>query len=124
MANRICKHQVAFAYPFTLKGIRDEFPAGAYTVETEEAPVTGDAHRTHRAIGSILVRRHPGARRPEFWDIDLRSLASALDRDAALGDARRSGAQSVIALPMDHTMDAIGRAEDEGWPLPGAARAG
>lgn len=115
MINRICKHVVDFAYPFTLSGIEGIFPAGAYVIETEEEPVEGEAFRSHRAIGSILVQRQPGQRRPQFWDIDLANLGAALERDATLVGERAGRTSAPILMPMDRTVEAIARAENEGW---------
>ena len=115
MTNRICKHVVEFAYPFTLSGIEGVFPQGAYVVEIEEEPVEGEAFRSHRAIGSILVRRQPGQRAPQFWDIELASLGSALERDATLIRERAGRTAAPILLPMDRTVESIDRAENEGW---------
>ncbi len=106
MRNRISKRQVVFAHPFTLSEIDREFPAGPYTVETEETAVNSASFVTYRPIGTVLVRRAPGIRgdRPEFWDIEAASLAAALERDGQ--PAHAPGAEDRAALD---------RAENEGW---------
>lgn len=115
MANRISKHVVDFAHAFTLGGIDEIFPPGAYIVETEEEPVEGQAFRTYRAIGSILVRPHSGKKALQFWDIELPSLAAAMERDAALIGERVSRTAAPILMPMDRTAESIDCAENEGW---------
>ena len=120
MANRICKHAVDFAYPFTLGGVDETFPAGAYVVETEEEPVQGEAFRTYRAVGSILVERRQAKTAPRFWDIELSSLAAAMERDAALIGERVGRTAAPIPMPMDRTAESIDSAENEGWAPPRA----
>lgn len=60
MTIRTSSKSVTFRRPFTLRGVDETFPAGAYIVETDEEKVEGISFVAYRRIASHL--RLPGRR--------------------------------------------------------------
>lgn len=83
MKNRINKHLVTFQNPFSLDSIEGEWPAGDYTIETEEEPLDSMAVLAFRRISTTLVIRPPAGRpgNTHFLTVDPSELDDALARD-------------------------------------------
>lgn len=85
MNNRITKKKVSFHNAFSLKSIKGEWPAGDYTIETEEEPLDITSFLAYRRIATTMIVR-PKKGRPgstHFLDIDPKELEDALLRDIA-----------------------------------------
>lgn len=98
MKNRITKKKVCFHNAFSLQSIEGEWPAGEYTIETEEEPLDIVSYLAYRRIGTTMIVRpkkgRPGATR--FVEIDPKELEDALARDeAALKLEQQSGEAST-----------------------------
>ncbi|NBC19867.1 MAG: hypothetical protein GVY06_02275 [Alphaproteobacteria bacterium] len=107
MPNRITKKLVTFRKPFALTSHDEVWPAGDYTIETEEAPLEGLTFVAYRRIETIMVVRPATGKKgvAQFITID------PLELDAALLDDR-NGADHV------DVEDAMGRAANEGDASP------
>ena len=83
MAMRTSKKTVSFRRPFTLKSLDEVLPAGTYTVETDEEPITGISFLAYRRIQTLLyVHGKPGQTVPSrLLTIDPNELDAALKRD-------------------------------------------
>lgn len=103
MPNRTTKRLVSFRQPFVLTSHEEVWPAGDYTIETEEAPLEGLTFVAYRRIETIMVVRPATGKkgRTQFVTIDPLELDAALMKD-------RKRAERV------NTEDALGRAENEG----------
>jgi len=103
MPNRTTKRLVSFRQPFVLTSHDEVWPAGDYTIETEEAPLEGLTFVAYRRVETIMVVRPATGKKgvAQFITID------PLELDAALLEDRKSA---------DHVdvEDAQGRAENEG----------
>ena len=76
---------MAFTRPFTLKGVDEVLPAGAYIVETDEEPLTGISFLAYRRISTLLhLHAMPGsAVVARVLAVDPNELDAALRRDQA-----------------------------------------
>ncbi|WP_065383260.1 MULTISPECIES: hypothetical protein [unclassified Hyphomonas] len=83
MTNRISKQLVTFRSPFYLDSLEEEWPAGNYTIETEEEPLDSPSFLAFRRINTtMIVHTKRGARtQTRFVNIDPAELADALARD-------------------------------------------
>lgn len=84
MTKRMNKRQVVFQHPFLLDEAEEEFPAGAYVVETEEESLDGISFRAFRRIATRLIRHPPiGTFKPtKYWIVDPKGLDAALEIDS------------------------------------------
>lgn len=84
MTKRMNKRQVVFQHPFLLDETEEEFPAGAYVVETEEESLDGISFRAFRRIATTLIRHPPmGTFKPtKYWMVDPKGLDTALEIDS------------------------------------------
>lgn len=84
MVRRINKKLVTFQFPFSIDNILEIFPAGEYTIETEEESISGSpvVHFSH--VETVLVVRPPkGKLGPtSFWSIEPDALEKAIAKDA------------------------------------------
>jgi hypothetical protein len=96
MKNRITKKKVSFHSAFSLKSTEGEWPAGEYTIETEEEPLDIASFLAYRRIATTMIVRpkkgHPGA--TQFLDIDPKELEVALARDKAAFEREQRGGES------------------------------
>nr|WP_321360259.1 hypothetical protein [uncultured Hyphomonas sp.] len=85
MTNRISKHLVTFRSPFYLESLEDEWPAGDYTIETEEEPLDSVSFLAFRRVGTTMIvhSRRNGRTQHQYVLIDPDELAAALSRDQA-----------------------------------------
>jgi hypothetical protein len=88
MTNRISKQLVTFRNPFFLESLEEEWPAGDYTIETEEEALDSQSFLAFRRIRTTMIV-YPKAGRSrqtgtKFIGIDPVELAAALTRDQAL----------------------------------------
>jgi hypothetical protein len=89
MTIRTSRKTVTFSKPFTLGGVDEVLPAGAYTVETDEEPLDGISFLAYRRISTVLyVPGRPGDRvLARMLTIDPNELDAALERDRAPAEA-------------------------------------
>lgn len=84
METRSQTETLTFRHAFTLPGLPEPQPAGAYTVETEEEMIEGLSFAAWRRVSTILTRRHPDARGVvQALAVDPRDLARAHAADTA-----------------------------------------
>ena len=85
MTIRTTQKTVTFTRSFTLDGSNEEFPAGAYIVETDEELLEGISFSAYRRILTLIhlhsERKFPG--RMRMMTIDPDALEAALVRDTA-----------------------------------------
>lgn len=83
MANRITKKLVTFRNPFSLGREEDEWPAGDYTIETEEEPLKSISRLAFRRVSTIMIVRMPSGRSGSvrFVEIEPSQLEAALAKD-------------------------------------------
>ena len=85
MSQRISKQLVTFHQPFFLESIEGEWPAGDYTIETEEESIDSVSFLAFRRVGTTMIvhTRRNGRTRHQYVPIDPAELAAALSRDQA-----------------------------------------
>ncbi|MFC7291134.1 hypothetical protein [Hirschia litorea] len=85
MANRISKRLVTFHRPFSLPSLDRTWPAGDYTIETEEEQQDKTSDKAYLHIATIMVVRPAAGLRgtTQFIEIDPTELEAALALDAA-----------------------------------------
>lgn len=83
MKNRITKKLVTFESRFSLGLSGQKWPAGDYTIETEEEPVEGAPVKTYRHLATTMVVRPDGGAvgATQYVTIDPDELAVALAAD-------------------------------------------
>jgi hypothetical protein len=83
MTNRISKQLVTFRSPFYLDSLEDEWPAGNYTIETEEEPLDSPSFLAFRRVCTTMIvhTKHRGRTQTTFVVIDPADLAAAQARD-------------------------------------------
>lgn len=83
MTNRVSKRLVTFNKPFSLDSIERQWPAGDYTIETEEEPLDSKSFLAYRTIGTTMILHPPHGRSGKhiFIEIDASELEAALLRD-------------------------------------------
>lgn len=93
VTTRTRSETVTFREPFTLPGLDEVLPAGAYSVETDEELLQGVSFPVYRRVLSVIrLPAEPG--RPGIarsMTIDPGALAAALERDAAEAEPSASG---------------------------------
>jgi hypothetical protein len=117
---------VTFGRPFVLGGFDEELPAGAYSVETDEALLEGISFPAYRRI-STLIRLHAKSVSPGFTralTIDPNELDAALERDQAPAeipvgrtDSQKTLKETRESLREEADRQAIERGEDEGMKV-------
>lgn len=83
MTNRVSKRLVTFKKPFTLDSIERQWPAGDYTIETEEEPLDTNSFLAYRTICTTMILHPPSGKsgRHIFIEIEASELDAALLRD-------------------------------------------
>jgi len=85
MTIRTTQKTVNFTRPFSLEGSDEEFPEGAYVIETDEELLEGISFPVYRRILTLIhlhaERKYPGRQRT--MTIDPIALDAALARDQA-----------------------------------------
>jgi hypothetical protein len=84
MSMRTTRKTVIFSKPFSLESVGRVLPAGDYEVVTDEELIEGLSFPVYRRVATMMLvptQSHLGA--VEMLTIDPRSLAEAIDRDAA-----------------------------------------
>jgi hypothetical protein len=82
---RTTENTVTFNKPFTLAGIGEVLPAGAYRVETDEELLQGISFHAYRRV-QTLIHLHSKSGNPRLTrtlTIDPKDLDAALKRDHA-----------------------------------------
>lgn len=94
MTNRVSKRLVTFNKPFTLDSIERQWPAGDYTIETEEEPLESKSSLAYHTICTTMILHPPSGKsgRHIFIEIEASELDAALLRDReAQGQAGAEG---------------------------------
>ena len=83
VTNRISKQLVTFRSPFFLESLEEEWPAGKYTIETEEEPLDSVSFLAFRRISTTMIihAKHGQRTTTRFISIDPAELAAAQARD-------------------------------------------
>ncbi|ABI75796.1 conserved hypothetical protein [Hyphomonas neptunium ATCC 15444] len=83
MTNRVSKRLVTFNKPFRLDSIERQWPAGDYTIETEEEPLDSKSLLAYRTICTTMILHPPSGKsgRHIFIEIEASELDQALLRD-------------------------------------------
>ena len=86
MTVRTRRKTVTFTRPFSLSGIDEVQPAGAYPVETDEELLPGLSFPAYRRIATMIFLRSRGGGPvvEEIANIDPLELQAAQERDAGL----------------------------------------
>jgi hypothetical protein len=123
MTIRTTEKIVKFARPFTLGGFDAVFPAGAYSVETDEELLESLSFPVYRRKLTVIhlpaTSDQPGVK--QTISIDPNELEAALKRDRMPGvSARREiiPAGATIARVEEADRQALDRAENEGMAAP------
>lgn len=91
LTNRVSKRLVTFKNPFSLDSIERQWPAGNYTIETEEEPLDSNSFIAYRTICTTMILHLPAGKSGKhlFIEIDASELDAALRRDReADGDSQ------------------------------------
>lgn len=97
MTNRVSKRLVTFKNPFTLDSIERQWPAGDYTIETEEEPLGTKSSAPYRTICTTMILHPQSGKsgRHIFIEIEASELDAALLRDReAQGSAKGDGLEA------------------------------
>ncbi len=83
MTNRVSKRLVTFRKPFRLDSIERQWPAGNYTIETEEEPLDSNSFLAYRTVCTTMILHPPAGKSGKhiFIEIDAPELDAALLRD-------------------------------------------
>jgi len=122
MTIRTSQKTVHFTRPFILDGSDEEFPEGAYVIETDEELLEGISFPVYRRILTQIhlhsERKYPG--RLRTMTIDPNALDAALVRDQApkVPPTTRTTAKGALhekaeALGMQADSRALDRVDDE-----------
>lgn len=88
MKTRTRERTVTFRRPFVLAGLDEVFPAGDYSLETEEELVEGISYAAYRRTSTVL--RLPAKAGPfhltRALTIDPDELDAAMERDLAIAE--------------------------------------
>lgn len=87
MTMRTTRTSITFAHPFYLDGFDKAFPAGEYSVDTDEETLPDVSFPAYRRVATMIQRVTPGSPQPiaSIATVDPHELAAALfsDRTAA-----------------------------------------
>ena len=83
MSVRTTTTTVTFVHPFSLNGTVEAYPAGTYTVETDEELLQASSIPAYRRIATLLrLERTTGTVQAQIVETNPVELAGALARDA------------------------------------------
>jgi hypothetical protein len=83
MTVRTTTTTVTFVHPFSLNGTVEAYPAGTYTVETDEELLQASSIPAYRRIATLLrLERTTGTVQTQIVETNPVELAEALARDA------------------------------------------
>ena len=83
MTVRTTSKTVTFVHPFSLSGTVGAYPAGTYTVETDEELLQASSIQAYRRIATLLrLERTTGTVQTQIVETNPVELAGALARDA------------------------------------------
>lgn len=89
MAERLTNTSVTFVHPFSIRGVEGAFPAGTYTVETTEEPLSGLSFIAHRRTQTTIELPSNGfSNARQLLEIDPADLEAALAADAEKGNVQ------------------------------------
>ena len=123
MTIRTTKRTVNFTRPFSLEGSEEQFPEGAYVIETDEELLEGISFPVYRRILTLIhlhpERKFPGRQRT--MTIDPNALDAALARDQMANELsitnnkiESAANEKDAALSKEADIRALERADDEG----------
>src|SRR5689334_21410141 len=108
MTVRTTSKTVTFLHPFSLSGAIEAYPAGTYTVETDEELLQPSSLPAYRRIATLLrLERNTGTVLTQIVETNPGELAGALASDAQPGEA---------LLPQRAHNAAVIVSEKGGWP--------
>lgn len=83
MTHRVSKRLVTFKKPFRLDSIDRQWPAGDYTIETEEEPLDSNSVLAYHTVCTTMILHPPSGKsgRHIFIEIEASELEAALARD-------------------------------------------
>ncbi|MFN3609229.1 MAG: hypothetical protein ACK4Y9_09210 [Hyphomonas sp.] len=92
MSNRVSKRLVTFKKPFRLDSIERQWPAGDYTIETEDEPLDSKSSVAYRTICTTMILHPPSGKsgRHIYIEIEPAELDAALKRDREDQDLAQS----------------------------------
>ena len=103
MTMRTKKRTVSFVRPFMLGEFSEQFPAGRYSIETDEELLDGmhlPAYMPGTTSMQLIVdQRRPGITEPAVIDSFQLDAALALDAKTGLLDLPPQGAVAVVLSP-------------------------
>jgi hypothetical protein len=101
MTMRTTKETVTFARPFRLGELSEQFPAGRYSIETDEELLEGVSFPVYRRTATMMQLIADPRRRgtTEFAMIDPRQLEAALAADAAQAPITELGDMHPLIAP-------------------------
>src|ERR1700674_3083324 len=115
MSVRTTTTTVTFVHPFSLNGTVEAYPAGTYTVETDEELLQASSIPAYRRIATLLrLERTTGRVLTEIVQTNPVELAEALARDAQPAETAPQRAYSKAVVSRNR---ARGRMESfrQGW---------
>jgi hypothetical protein len=115
MTVRTTTKSVTFMHPFSLSGTVVAYPAGTYTVETDEELLQPSSTPAYRRIATLLrLERTTGTVQTQIVETNPVDLAGALARDAQPDETAAQPAHSEGVVSRKRTR---GRMESfrEGW---------
>jgi len=104
MTMRTAKRTVTFARPFMLGAFSEQFPAGCYSIETDEELLDGMYFPAYMR-GTTVMQLIPNRCRPgvtEYAAIDPYQLEAALALDAALASMSEPDKAPSLIEPLAH----------------------
>ena len=115
MTVRTTSKMVTFTHPFILSGAIEAYPAGTYTVETDEELLQPSSFPAYRRIATLLrLERNTGTVLTQIVETNPVELAGALVRDAQPHETVRQRAHSEAVVSRKRArgwMKSLG----EGW---------
>jgi hypothetical protein len=115
MIVRTTSKTVTFMHPFSLSGTVEAYPAGTYTVETDEELLQPSSTPAYRRIATLLrLERTTGTVQTQIVETNPVELAGALARDAQPDETAAQPAHSEGVVSRKRTR---GRMESfrAGW---------
>jgi hypothetical protein len=109
---RTSSKTVTFTRPFTLSGMDEAWPAGTYTVETDEELLQALSFPAYRRVATWIRLAAPPGRRgaagvAQAAEVDPGELEAALASDAAAAEQEGSaagGEEASYKLPPDASL--------------------
>lgn len=115
MIVRTTTKTVTFMHPFSLSGTAEAYPAGTYTVETDEELLQASSIPAYRRIATLLrLERTTGTVLTQIVETNPAELAGALARDAHPDETAPQPARSEGSVSRKRAHDRM-ESFREGW---------